>query len=62
MRSRSTPTNTRPGGVHARGTCRASNAYPAKNRAFFLENVPVARAIEVAPATAAPQVARSSAS
>ena len=56
------PTNTLPGGVHAKGTCFASNAYPAKNRAFFLLKAAVARAIEVAPATAPPQVLRSSAS
>ena len=56
------PTNTLPGGVHANGTCLASNAYPAKKRAFFLLNAAVARAIEVAPATASPHVLRSSAS
>ena len=62
VRSRSTPTKTRPGGVQANGTWRASKAYPAKKRAFFRLNPAVARAIEVAPATAAPQVRLSSAS
>src|SRR5262245_9510270 len=61
-RSRSIPTKTRPGGVHANGTCRASKAYPAKNRAFFRLKPAVARAIDVAPATAAPHVRVSSAS
>ena len=56
------PTNTRPGGVHANGTWRASNAYPAKNFAFFLLNPAPARAIDVAPATAGPHVLRSRAS
>jgi len=56
------PTNTLPGGVQANGTCLASKAYPAKNRAFFLLNAPVALAIEVATATASPHVLRSSAS
>ena len=56
------PTNTRPGGVQANGTWRASNAYPAKNFAFFLLNPAPARAIDVAPATAGPHVLRSSAS
>src|SRR3989442_13189121 len=36
--------NRRPGGVHARGTRRASTAYPAKNRAFFALNRVAAQA------------------
>ncbi len=56
------PTKTRPGGVHANGTWCASNAYPAKNFAFFLLKPAPARAIDVALATADPHVLRSSAS